>query len=508
MATPEVNAALELLKQNPALIGNAATPDLLKFAERVLTNASAGNGYTAADLATAQDLALKLGQQFAGGNFSSDLVKQYTALAQQFAGGQLSGNLLAQYTELAKQFAGNPAILAGLASAGNSGAGIPSGSPSSPSAPNGVAGTPGLQTILSKVVAPAIASGVIPGITIDNNLFKTGETTKGLGIKALSQKASNKVSEIGMFAVDDLSGKIGTLVPGSAEYMKAALDSAKSIFSTLGGDFLNTANQEFAVDPSKNYQFFEIQDGSIGDLQQQLASGKTPSNILFSLPDKDGNSAIQVTNNADGSGYNVSINDSELVLDVIKLVGAEVQTAIGSGSQRSPEGRTIDLTAFVGQTLKADIVTKSSAVYSNNVGFYVVEDAIGTIKLTDGSFVKPGDATYAAEAIKNALTNSALQSGKTETSLDQSIAGGRIYAPVVVAQGTFDEFLTKNASNGGGKNEIHAFFNYIGANSDKVDHFRLVGANTFGVEDVYGGGDRDFNDLVVSMNVKAPAALA
>lgn len=195
------------------------------------------------------------------------------------------------------------------------------------------------------------------------------------------------------------------------------------------------------------------------------------------------------------------------MLDVLKLGGAVVETAIGSGSQRAPEGRTIDLTAFNGQTLKADIVTKSSAAYSNNVGFYVVEDSIGTIKIADGIFAKPGDANYAAEAIKNALNNSGLQAGKTDSSSDRDIAGGRIYAPVVVAQGTFDEFLSKNPSNGGGKNDIHAYFNYIGANSDKVDHFRLVGSNTFGVEDVYGGGDRDFNDLVVSMNVKAPAVV-
>jgi hypothetical protein len=521
MATPDVTAALELLKQNRALFGTGSGSDLIDFADKILTN-----GATAADAATATDLFKKysaLAGQFTAGNFSSDLVKQYTDLAQQFASGKLSGDLLKQYTDLAKQFADNPAILAGLTSAGNSGAINPgvfagltgAGNLSSLAGlssyfpagfiPSGLGG--GAAAALSKVVAPEKASGVIPGVSIDNNLFKTDETTKGFGVKALSQKASNKVNEIGIFAVDDATGKIGTLVPGSAEYIKAALDSAKSIFSTLGGDFLNTANQEFAIDSSKNYQFFEIQDGSIGDLQQQLVNGKTPANILFSLPDKDGNSAIQVTNNADGSGYNVAINDGELVLDVVKLGGVNVETAIGSGSQRAPEGRTIDLTAFAGQTLKADIVTKSSAGYTNNVGFYVVEDAIGTIKLADGTFVKPGDANYAAEAVKNALTNSALQAGKTETSLDRSIVGGRIYAPVVVAQGTFDEFLTKNASNGGGKDEIHAFFNYIGANSDKVDHFRLVGANTFGVEDVYGGGDRDFNDLVVSMNVKAPAVV-
>ncbi len=517
MATPDVNTALGIINQTKALIGNGIGSDLFNLAEKVLTN-----GATAADSATALDLYKKysgLAGQFSAGNFSSDLVKQYTDLAAQFASGKLSGDLLAQYTELAKQFANNPAILAGLSGAGTAGTGN-LGALAGLTGANSLSTLAGLSSyfpagfipsgfgsqaaaFLSKVVAPTTPSGIIPGVSIDNNLFKTDLTTKGFGVKALSQKPSSKVNEIGMFAVDDTTGKIGTLVPGSTEYLKAALGSAKSIFSTLAGDFFNTNKQEFAVDPSKNYQFFQIQDGSISDLQQQIDNGKTPANILFSLPDKDGNSPIQVTNNADGSGYNVSINNSELVLDVLKLGGAVVETAIGSGSQRAPEGRTIDLTAFAGQTLKADIVTKSSAAYTNNVGFYAVEDAIGTIKLDNGKSVKPGDDNYAAEAVKNAL----LQVGKTDSKADQNIAGGRIYAPVVISQGSFDDFLNKNASNGGGKNDVHAYFNYIGANSDKVDHFRLIGSNTFGVEDMYGGGDRDFNDLVVSMNVKAPAVV-
>jgi hypothetical protein len=345
----------------------------------------------------------------------------------------------------------------------------------------------------------------IPGLTLSNNLLTTDATIKGFGINAISQKATNKVNEIGIFAVDDVSGKIGSIAPGTPAYLKAALDIAKPIFTSLAGDFLNKTNQEFSIDSNKTYQFFEIQDGSIASAKQQIASGKLPTNLLFSTPDTNGNSKIKVTNNSNNDGYKVSVNADELVLNVVKLAGATVNSPIGSKSQNLPEGRTIDLTDYTGQTLKADITTTSSAAYTNNVGFYVVEDSIGTIKLADGTFVRPGDANYAVEAVKNAVKNSELQAGKTDSSLNQNITGGFIYAPVVIAQGTFNEFLSKNPSNGGGKNEIHAYFNYIGANSDKVDHFRLIGSNTFGVEDVYGGGDRDFNDLVVSMNVKAPA---
>jgi Cadherin-like/Domain of unknown function (DUF4114) len=350
------------------------------------------------------------------------------------------------------------------------------------------------------IIIPA-TPGLISGITVDKNLFATSSTSKGFGVSAVSQKSTNKVNEIGVFAVDDLTGKIGSFAPGSAGYLKAVLDIAKPIFSTLAGSFFNKTAQEFALDPNKIYQFFEIQDSSIGDLQQQIASGKMPTNILYSLPDASGNSPIKVSDNSSGSGYKISVNGDELVLDIAKLAGANVNAVIGGKSQSAPAGRTIDFSDYVGKTLKTDITTTSSAAYDNNIGFYAVEDLIGTIKTAAGTF-KPGDVNYAIEAIKSALTNTSLQAGKTD-SKSVDILGGKIYAPVVVTQGTLTDFVSKNPTNTGGEKNINAYFNYLGANSDKVDHFRLIGNNTFGVEDIYGGGDRDFNDLVINMNVKS-----
>ena len=74
---------------------------------------------------------------------------------------------------------------------------------------------------------------------------------------------------------------------------------------------------------------------------------------------------------------------------------------------------------------------------------------------------------------------------------------------MVVAQGSLTDFIDKNQTNGGGANAIHAYFNYLGANPDNISHFRLLSNNSFGFEDQYGGGDRDFNDLVATLNVKS-----
>jgi hypothetical protein len=37
----------------------------------------------------------------------------------------------------------------------------------------------------------------------------------------------------------------------------------------------------------------------------------------------------------------------------------------------------------------------------------------------------------------------------------------------------------------------------LGANTDGMDHVKLLGDNTFGFEDTSGGGDQDFDDVVV-----------
>jgi hypothetical protein len=174
--------------------------------------------------------------------------------------------------------------------------------------------------------------------------------------------------------------------------------------------------------------------------------------------------------------------------------------AVGSKSQNLSQ-RTIDLTDYTGKILKVDTTTKGDAAYNNNIGFYAVQDSIGTIKLANGSTLKPGDANYAFEAVKSALIT-AGQAGKIDRKLNQDILGGNTYAPVVIAQGTLNDFVSKNSSNDGDGTKIHAYFNYLGANPDKFDHFLLSGANTFSVEDQFGGGDRDFNDLIVNMNVK------
>jgi hypothetical protein len=176
-------------------------------------------------------------------------------------------------------------------------------------------------------------------------------------------------------------------------------------------------------------------------------------------------------------------------------------TGIPGTKGQSSTQRTIDLTDYAG-TLKTDITTRGDAAYTNTIGFYTVTDALtGAINIGGGNTVKPGDPGYAQAAVTSAIAN-ALLLGKNDNKSNLNIPGGGIYAPIVIAQGSLTDFANNNPSNSGDGKQIHAYFNYLGANPDKFDHFRLTSPNTFAVEDQFGGGDRDFNDLIVNLNVK------
>jgi hypothetical protein len=160
----------------------------------------------------------------------------------------------------------------------------------------------------------------------------------------------------------------------------------------------------------------------------------------------------------------------------------------------------IDVLTQANQSVDFNFNIASEAAYNNSVGLYKVENAQGTIldELTRER-LNPGDANYAQVALRQSKLNSELGSNRSASGLQQ-LDGGAIYAPYLIANGTRDRFLSSNSSNQtaqGTEGQVPlAYFAFQGANPDKVDHIRQLGNNTFGFEDLLGGGDRDFNDIV------------
>ncbi|MBD0304220.1 MAG: DUF4114 domain-containing protein, partial [Tolypothrix sp. T3-bin4] len=168
---------------------------------------------------------------------------------------------------------------------------------------------------------------------------------------------------------------------------------------------------------------------------------------------------------------------------------------------RQGEREIIDL------TLQADVVSASfvvnrEAAYDNFVGFYNVVDLKGGIDVNgDGKVdLDPGDAGYAQAAIAQRVDINLSVPNQGTANITGQLPGGGFLAPFMITNGTPEAFLAQNASNQPGQAPI-ACFSYLGANPDGVDHIRLLADNTFGFEDLFGGGDKDFNDLVVQVNI-------
>jgi Calx-beta domain/Domain of unknown function (DUF4114) len=312
----------------------------------------------------------------------------------------------------------------------------------------------------------------------------------------MSQKGNDR-SELFAFVVDDDLGRIDGIKPGESGYLAAAIGRAESIFSSLGNsdfDKRNDGNSEryLNITPGKKVEFLEIIDNTLDAVKSDLLAGKSISSVVFSIAEANSDKANLVKFTAIPSENSYEIGFKDLVLKVETL--DQVGIPIGTGLQGKLEGQLIDLRARANSSITFDTKTIGDAGYRNYIALYEVEDEQGT--LANG--LKPTDEGYAEAAIRSAVLSTRFTS-QADTSL--SLAGGKILAPVVVANGNFNDFLNQNPTNKSDGN-IHAYFNYIGANTDKVDHFRLLGDNKFGVEDIYGGGDRDFNDLIFQIKIK------
>ena len=161
--------------------------------------------------------------------------------------------------------------------------------------------------------------------------------------------------------------------------------------------------------------------------------------------------------------------DLEETLDLDPLLGGTAVT-----STEDSDSDIIDLTTF-----EATISATSNAGFTNLGGFYEAINSEGTvIDPISGEEISVGDAGYEAAA----LANSVVELGDGESATVQ-LDGGSVYVPYLLA------------------NETRFFTAYAEANADGIDHVQSLSEDSFGFEDLLGGGDGDFDDYVISFDV-------
>ncbi len=251
-------------------------------------------------------------------------------------------------------------------------------------------------------------------------------------------------------------------------------DRAQTLFSTLESSDLTLPtdpsftgfNREILVVNGQSVRFFEVSDGSLDDIQDSSDARLR----FFSLAELSAHRAFLVS--ASGVQFQLDVMSSDQGLNA--LIGQE-------------QGRAavLDFSTFSGsETVTGSLVLAREASYDSITGFYRTLDTEGSVRDALGAILRPGIASseaYAAAAKLNMVSGlSNLRVGNLQTSTNSSLAitESTFLAPIAMVNGD-------------------TYFSFADASSDKLNHFKVLGTNLFGLEDMRGLGDRDYDDLVI-----------
>lgn len=152
------------------------------------------------------------------------------------------------------------------------------------------------------------------------------------------------------------------------------------------------------------------------------------------------------------------------------------------------DATTFDLTGYDGDDVTLNFSIFREASYNSTIGFYRTDFVDGGIKdLMTGETLKPGDEGYKEAALSRKLdVQLSAENGKT-TTFSSTIDGGGFLGIFMISD-------SSDVATG------EMLFSSMGMNGGN-DHAKMLGNNTFGFEDMIGLGDRDFNDMVVKVDV-------
>lgn len=185
-----------------------------------------------------------------------------------------------------------------------------------------------------------------------------------------------------------------------------------------------------------------------------------------------------------GDAYNDAIasdlDETGQKIEVIQIIEPDLQDVI---NLTDSEDRSTVIT-----------VTRNAA-FENTIDFYEI-NADGSVFDLDGSTIAPEESGYQEAAIANRVGLDLLAPNGQSAEFEAEFEGGKIYAPMIVANGDFDSLTDSDPSN-----DPRVYFAYESANIDSFDHIQSSNGTTFEFEDLFGGGDRDFNDMIVEINL-------
>jgi len=291
-------------------------------------------------------------------------------------------------------------------------------------------------------------------------------------------------NEVGFFLVDALGGVEG-IAPGEEGFAEAALSSSSR--QTL----FNSGNQagnwrEFTVAGGSRLGFYVIQNDTSANWLENNRQNQGQSGLaFFSLkganPDNFDHSQ---SSHLDRGIWRFNWEDltaggDQDFNDVVFNIAQAGIVLPGDKGQQVP--------------LTVEAVSQDNT-FPNEMGYYLVDTPDGEI-----NGIKPGDQGYLDAALSGDRHQVIFASGKGFDSKTFNVPSGKYLGWYLVANGTTEQAIAK------GENAPPVFFSYAAANEDGLNHVHAQqDSQTWAWEDFWGGGDRDFDDLVFRFSFGEP----
>jgi hypothetical protein len=318
-------------------------------------------------------------------------------------------------------------------------------------------------------------------IAIDSRTLQAASRTNkdapaALVVKAELSSRSTSANQI-CYVVHDPSDSL------SFDSIFADLDLLKArsqtLYTSLESTDVTLASgtslcREILLTNGQYVRFFEVVDG---DLNQLSSANDARLRVLSTNGFSRDSRSVNAFSRS-GVSLSLALVDGDQGLNA--LIGQEQGLAA-----------VLDFTSFTtDQKVEGSLSLSREAAFDAVTGFYRTLDIKGTVWLDPSDHSKgtiaPGQAgttaaDYGAAALRNMvdlLTGMSVGNRQTSSSLI-TLQESTYLAPIAQVKG-------------------HTFVSFGKGNTDGISHFVTLATNTFGLEDLHGGGDNDFDDQVIS----------
>jgi len=276
---------------------------------------------------------------------------------------------------------------------------------------------------------------------------------------------------------------IGLINPNQDNDLNITYDQTKTMWTLTGKwtdsdqSIVSLTNSLDDIYAGELYTNIHTERVALGEIRAQFTrSGSTTSNAT-----------IPGSTHSHEDGSSSSHEDSSIADSYCHSINPDEIYQSSSLYQGNGTDFMIDLSSV--SLISTNVQASRSASYNTDLFFYRVADAQGSvIDAVTGTWIRPGESGYAAAVQANKVSNVTL-------SRQDNISASESFT--LQSDGYMLGLVATVANTG------NTFYSFTAANADGYNHFKYLSANKVGFEDIYGGGDRDHNDLIIDLSFAA-----